>query len=102
MIESGAYEIRDTQKGIETVGKFEWYLRATIGRIFYIFHWWIYTSIIFSFATHHFLEVEAKENPGKECHSKIVVGFLCIFPLAWYYAIFSTLDWWKGLISFLM
>jgi hypothetical protein len=48
------------------------------------------------------LEVEAKENPGKEYHSKIVVGFLCIFPLAWYYAIFSTLDWWKGLISFLM
>ena len=102
LIESGAYEIRDSKKGTETIGRFEWYLRATIGRVFYIFHWWIHVAIIFSFSTQHFLEVEAKENPGKEHHSKIVVGFLCIFPLAWYYSIFATFEWWMSLISFLM
>ena len=102
LVEKGHYEIGDTQKGIRNVAEFEWYLRATIGRLFYIFHWWIHVSIIFSLSSHYFLEVDAKENPKKAHHSKIVVGFLCIFPLAWYYAIYLTIDWWKELISFLM
>ena len=102
LVESGHYEIGDTHKGIRSVSEFEWYLRATIGRLFYIFHWWIHVSIFFSFSTHYFLEVEAKENPKKAHHSKIVIVFLSIFPIAWYCAIFLTIDWWKELISFLM
>ena len=102
MMESGVYEMSDPKKGRETISMFEWYLRATLGKVFDLFHWWIHFSVLFSLFTQYLLEVEAKENPGREHHSKIFLAFLCIFPLSWYMIIFFTIDWWFVLISFLI
>ena len=85
-VNSGAFLLNDVYLGTKTVGSLEWYLRVTLGYMFFIFHWWLHISLVFT-GFMYAMKQEIEMNPTKKHHSYIILSFVGIFPLAWYFLI---------------
>ena len=89
-VTSGKYLVSDVHLGERGISSVEWYLRATLGYVFTIFHWWLHASLLFT-GFMYAMQEEIKKNPTKKHHSYIIIFFAGIAPLACYVLLFHLL-----------